>query len=308
MQILKLTGVRIDGVVAAVPARAVENVEAPSTGIRFRRQAEPGESALDYAVRAAEVLMRNCGTRPEEIGAVISVSFTQFERMPASAVRAQHRLGLPGGLIAFDVMLACSGYGYGLYLAGLLARQTGRRVLLLDGDVQSAFQNPADVGTRAVLADGATATLVSPGGDAVWEFAFAADGAKGDLLRLPRGGQIAMDGFGVFKFVASDVVALLRAFLTATGVEPSQIDAFVPHQANVYMIRQLTQSLGIAADRLWISGDVFGNLSSASVPTTIAHAGRGGLERVLLSGFGGGLSFFAALVNLPPDCRLTVVS
>lgn len=303
MTLQKLSGVRIDGVAVALPKRSVENVEAPATGIRFRRQADAGETPLDFGVRAAERLMSECGFVPEEFGAVLSVSFTQPERMPASAVRAQHRLGLPPEIIALDVSLACSGYGYGLYLAGLLAKETGRKVLLLDGDVQSRFLNPEDVGTRAVLADGGTATVVSPGGDSTWTFSFAADGSRGDILRLSDGGFIAMDGFGVFKFVATDVVKRLREFLNELKLEASALDAFVPHQANVYMIRQLAMSLGVPEEKLWISGDEFGNLSSASVPATLAHVGRGGLDKVLLSGFGGGLSFFAALVDLPSDCR-----
>jgi len=308
MEIRELNGVRIEGVAAALPPRKVENVEAPSTGIRFRRIAEADVTPLDLGIRAAEALMEECGTRPEEFGAIILVSFTQLERMPAAAVRAQHRLGLANEVIAFDVSMACSGYGYGLYLAGLLARETGRKVLLLDGDVQSRFLDSGDVGTKAVLADGATATIVSPRGDSSWKFAFAADGAKGDLLRLSEGGRIEMDGFGVFKFVATEVLTKLREFLKTLAIAPETLDAFVPHQANVYMIRQLAQSLGVPAEKLWISGDEYGNLSSASVPATLAHAGHGGLEKVLLSGFGGGLSFFAALVDLPSDCRFQVLA
>lgn len=307
MTLQKLSGVRIDGVAVALPQRMVENVEAPATGIRFRRQADEGETPLDFGVRAAKRLLSEGGWRAEEFGAILSVSFTQPERMPASAVRAQHALGFSPEVIALDVSLACSGYGYGLYLAGLLARQTGQKVLLLDGDVQSRFLNPEDVGTRAVLADGATATVISPKGESTWAFSFAADGSKGDILKLKEGGTIEMDGFGVFKFVATDVVKRLREFLQELGLEASAVDAFVPHQANVYLIRQLALSLGVPIEKLWISGDEFGNLSSASIPATLAHVGKGGLEKVLLSGFGGGLSFFAALVDLASDCRFVKI-
>ncbi len=307
MTTAEIEGVRIDGVMAALPATAETNVEAPSTGIRCRRIAAAGETQLDLVLRAAKAVIAAVGAKSEEFGAVISVAFTA-PRMPATAVQAQARLGLPKSVIAFDVSMACSGYGYGLYLAGLTARQTGKRVLLLDGDVQSKYLDPADIGTKAVLADGGTATIVSPRDGGRWRFAFLADGEKGGVLTLPSGGKIAMDGFAVFKFVASEVVSFLREFMAATSLTAAAVEAFVPHQANVYLIRQLAQSLGIAAERLWVSADEFGNLSSASVPATLAKCGQGGRERVLLAGFGGGLSISAALVDLPADCRFGVLA
>ena len=118
-----------------------------------------------------------------------------------------------------------------------------------------------------------------------------------------------MDGFGVFKFVATDVVASIREFLSAGNQTIKQSNnqtmAFVPHQPNVYMVRQLAKSVGIAEDRTAISCDELGNLSSASVPVTIAWRGVRG--PVLFSGFGGGLSVSIGAIDVGEDCKLSVV-
>lgn len=298
----EIAGVAIEGLSAHVPPRSIPNKEsvATATGIAARRVAEDGETALDLSLRAAERLLAEMGTRREDFGAVVSVSFTQHDRMPCGACQAQSRLGLPKGVIAFDVMQACAGYGYGLYLSALLARQTGRKVLLLDGDRQSEFLDSSDAATSPLLGDAGTATVVAPSaGAAPWKFAFASDGEKGGALRLENGGAIRMDGFGVFRFVATDVVACLKSFLSsaACGVDDY---LFAPHQANVYMVRQLAKSVGIPEKRLLVSADRFGNLSSASVPVTLAaHAEAVRGNKILLAGFGGGLSVALGFVDIP---------
>jgi len=303
-----LGGVAIEGLAAYVPPRSVANDEnvAKATGIAARRVAEGGETALDLSVRAAERLFAETGACRDDFGAVVSVSFTQHDRMPCGACQAQSRLGLPKDVIAFDVMQACAGYGYGLYLSALLARQTGRKVLLLDGDKQSEFLDSSDAATSPLLGDSGTATIVAPAaGAAAWKFAFASDGEKGAALRLENGGTIRMDGFGVFRFVATDVVAYLKSFLSSAASGGDFL--FAPHQANVYMVRQLAKSVGISDDRLLVSADRFGNLSSASIPVTLAaHAEAVRGRDVLLAGFGGGLSVALGLVDIPADCAIVL--
>lgn len=299
-------GVAIEGLAAYVPPRSIANDEnvAKATGIAFRRVAEDGETALDLSLRAAERLLAETGADRGDFGAVVSVSFTQHDRMPCGACQAQSRLGLPKGVIAFDVMQACAGYGYGLYLSALLAKQTGGKVLLLDGDRQSEFLDGTDAATSPLLGDAGTATVVAPAdGAAEWKFAFASDGEKGGALRLENGGTIRMDGFGVFRFVATDVVAYLKSFLSSAA--PDGDFLFAPHQANVYMVRQLAKSVGIPDGKLLVSADRFGNLSSASIPVTIAaHAEAARGEKILLAGFGGGLSVALGLVDVPPGCAI----
>lgn len=329
MQIVELDGTRLAAVWACLPARSEDNLArcaeiygdakkaagiVKATGIERRRVADAGVSSLDLCVAAASRLMSETGVRPGEIGAVIDVTFTPERAMPCNACQAQSRLGLPSDVAAFDVNLACSGWAYGLCVASTFAKATGKSVLLLDGDTQTPYMDAADKATVPVMADAGTAALVepsaAPASAAPWRFSFLTDGAKGDALTLPFGGKIAMDGFGIFKFVTTDVFRFLREFMSATGAAAESIDAFVPHQANVYMVRQLAKPLGFPPEKVWISGDVFGNSSSATVPVTIAwRGGRGdnatrGDRRLFVSGFGGGLSASAALITLPSDCSL----
>ena len=314
MEIRSVGGVRLAGLAACVPPGRVPNDPkvAAATGIPARCVAADDVSGLDLCLAAARRVLADTGARPEEFGAILAVSFTQLQRMPCLAAQAQARLGFPKDILAFDVLQACAGWGYGLYLAALLVRETGKKVLLLDGDKQSAFLDATDPATAPLLSDGGTASVIEGKREkeeersADWQFAFLTDGAQGEALRLERGGTIQMDGFGVFRFVATDVVAFLKAFTGACAA-----DFFVPHQPNVYMVRQLAKAVGLA-DRVLISADRFGNLSSASVPTTLAaHAdtllATSEPPRVLIAGFGGGLAISAGLIDLPHDCKLAVV-
>ena len=320
MELLSLDGLRIGGIAACLPKNAVRNEAkvAEATGIVTRRIAAEGTTVVDLCVKAAERVMSDTGAKPEDFGAIICVSFTSRDRMPAAAVQAQARLGFPKGVIAFDVSLACSGWGYGLYLAGLLARETNKKVLLLDGDVQSTKvgrgegERVREGDVSSLLGDAGTATIVELNkecgtkNEELWKFSFVADGEKGDALKLEDGGTIRMDGFGVFKFVAIDVVAYIKDFLThLPTLSPSHPLTFVPHQPNAYMVRQLAKSVGIDEARTAISCDALGNLSSASVPTTIAWKGVRG--PVLFAGFGGGLSVSVGLVGLDDGCKLSVL-
>ena len=322
MNTLGLTGVSVEGVCAALPQTSEDNLArctelygdaakaanvVKATGILRRRIAAAGTTSLDLCVAAAEALMKEAAVSAADIGGVVFVTFTPADAMPCNACQAQARLGLGNDLVAFDVGLACSGYAYGLYLAGTLARATGRKILLLDGDAQTAHVKKDDGATVPVLADAGTATIVSPGGADTWEFAFLSKGEDGAALRLPVGGTVSMDGFAVYRFVAMDVQAFIKGFLAETGRAADSFDAFVPHQANVFMIRQLAKSLGFAADKLLVSADEVGNSASATVPVTIARCAKGG-QRLLVSGFGGGLSASVASITLPKTAVLKVLN
>lgn len=326
MQILNIKDSHIDGIYSCVPTMADDNLArctaiygdekkavsvVRATGIKSRRIVKPGTSSLDLCVKAAESLFADTGIATEEIGAMIDVTFTPERTMPCNACQAQRRLGLPTDLIAFDINLACSGWAYGLLVAGQIAKSTGRKVLLLDGDTQTPYMDSSDIATVPVMADAGTATLISPSSDddVPWKFAFMTNGAKGDTLTLPFGGKISMDGLGIFKFVTMDVLYMIRDFMAQIGVTPDDVDAFVPHQANVFMIQQIAKKLKFPAEKLWVSGDVLGNSSSATVPTTIAYCGNGkpGDKMLLVSGFGGGLSASVGLINISGDCKLKVL-
>ncbi len=346
MQVLTMRGMHIDGVVACVPQNRVDNAESlaelygdeatkiiSATGIETRYLATCGTSTSDLCIACAERLLGSVAAKPEDIGAVVFVTFTSDRIMPFNAAIVQERLGLSKEIPAFDMDLACSGYAYGLYVASTFAKATGRRVLLLDGDVQSAYMSPYDKSTVPVMADAGSATLIScDGGDQEWQFTFYTDGSGKDVLKIPAGGSsspidkddlsyvdygtdgkrrnidIYMDGFAIFRFVAMDVSKWLVRFLTETGESAQTIDFFVPHQANMYMIKKLARKLKFKWDRTWQSGDEVGNSASATVPVTIAKNAMHFLDatqtsKVLVSGFGGGLSASAGIITLDPAAR-----
>ncbi len=317
---IELPALTIESVFGCVPARAVDNLALLSdlvgpakaesivkaTGFTTRRVVAEGQGVFDLALPAARRALT--GVEPSEIGGVVAVTFSHSERFPALAIRLQHALGLPQDVAALDVGLACSGYPYGLFVAGQLASATGKQVLLVDGDVQSAYVDASDPNTLAVMGDAATATRVSATGGPA-RFAFRTDGAGADVLRCGADGKIRMDGFGVFRFVAGPVTEFLRAFLAETGMP----DLFVPHQANMYMVRQLAKALNLS-DQLLTSGELYANPGSCSVPLTLAfQTGAAALvaaeshPRTLLAGFGAGLSAAAAFVELSPTCERGVL-
>ena len=349
MQLFYLQGMHIDGIVACVPENKVNNETSlremygdeaklimDSTGIQTRYLVDKGTTSSDLCIASAKKLMEGTGTTPEEIGGVVFVTFTPDYLMPFNASQVQEKLFLSKEIPAFDISLACSGYTYGLYIASMLAGACGKKVLLLDGDIQSAYLSGQDKATAPVMSDGGTATLISPdGSDTEWKFAFYTDGSGKDALTIPAAGSAApvkvedmeyqvlpdgskrrnvdifMDGFAVFKFVASDVSKWLLRFLNELSESAETLDFFVPHQPNMYMIKKLAKKLKFTWENTWHSGDVVGNAGSASLPTTIAlHAGNMLIEKnkaykVLISGFGAGLSASAGIITLDPNAYYT---
>jgi len=300
---MRIEGVDIEAVYGCVPANAVDNVDAlaplvgagkaasivQATGFRTRRVAAEGTDVADLALPAARLALE--GSAPEEIGGIIAVSFSGRNRFPAVSARLQHALGLGCGIAAYDISMACSGWIYGLFSAAQLVRATGRKVLLADGDVQSAWTESSDPNTLAVLGDGAAAALLAPGGSE-WEFDFLTDGSGADTLSCRD--AVSMDGFGVFRFVAGPVRRFLEGFMSGSSALGGERPTFVPHQANMYMVRQLAEALGLK-DRLVCSGK-YANTGSSSAALSLAEGGVRG--PVLLAGFGAGLSAGAAATSL----------
>ena len=316
---IRLPSFSFDAVWGAIPNNAVDNQSllseligpakaaavVKSTGFTTRRAMAPGGTVYDLMLTAARAALN--GVDPQSLGGVVVVTFSSPERFPALSVRLQAALGLSPSIAALDLQLACGGYPYGLLVAGQLAAMTGKRVLLLDGDVQSAHVDVADPATLAVMSDAATATLVSApvNSDVATSasFAFYTDGTGGDVLRCGADDKIRMDGFGVFRFVAGPVVKFLREFLA----EVPAPKYFVPHQANLYMVRQLAKSLNLES-QLLTSGERFANPGSCSVALTLAACPSAQLQgSALLAGFGAGLAASAVSLVVPPTCRRGIV-
>ena len=264
------------------PANVVE-----ATGFVRRRIAESGESLFDLAMRA----VRQIPTEElADVGGVIAATFSYEMRFPSLAVRVASDLGLPPSTPAFDLQMACSAYPYAVYLASRMSADSGKRVLVVNGDLQSPLADQSDAVTAPLFSDAATVTLVRSSDSGISHF--AALSRHSDALSCPASGPVTMDGFGVFSFVATEVAPFLADFVKETGELP--FDGFVPHQANMYMVRRLASSLGMS-DILLTSGEEFANPGSCSIPltlTTRAHPGR-----YLLAGFGAGLSAAAVTVR-----------
>ena len=303
-----------------------------STGIRSRCLIEPGTTSSDMCIAAAQDVLKGTNTSPDEIGGVVFVTFTPDRRMPFNASIVQQKLGLSKEIPAFDISIACSGYAYGLYVASTLCVGCGKKILLLDGDAQTTCTSPYDKATVPVLADAGTATLLSfKNSETEWKFSFYTDGEGKNVLTIPAGGSekpettedllwndledggkrrnidIYMDGFAVFRFVAIEVSRWLSKFMNEVGESSETIDSFVPHQANMYMIKKLAKKLKFDWDKqTWQSGDAVGNSASATVPVSIAYDVEKRLlkdrnNKVLISGFGAGLSASAGIISLDPN-------
>ena len=308
---MRIDGVDIEAVFGCVPANAVDNLASltelvgaekaksivKATGFATRRVAIEGSDVFDLALPAAKRAIE--GTDPSQVAGVIAVSFSNRDRFPALSARLQYALGLSAATAAYDISMACSGWIYGLFAAAQLVKATGKKVLLVDGDVQSAWTDRTDPNTLAVMGDGASATLLAPGGG-VWDFAFYTDGSGADALRCRE--TISMDGFGVFRFVAGPVRKFLSSFLQSSQLLAGTDPVFVPHQANMYMVRQLSDALGLK-DRCFGSGEKYANTGSSSAALTMADGlgcipADGARMAVLFAGFGAGLSAAAAATTV----------
>ena len=316
---MRIEGVDIEAVFGCVPENSVDNVAGltalvgaekaesivKATGFTTRRVAPDGTDVIDLALPAAKRALE--GTDPADVGGIVAVSFSNRDRFPALSARLQHALCLPTSVAAYDISMACSGWVYGLCSAAQMVRLTGKKVLLVDGDVQSAWTDRSDANTLAVMGDGASATLLAPG-DGVWDFAFYTDGGGADALRCRE--TISMDGFGVFRFVAGPVRKFLATFIQKSslpvGTDPSlpvgTDPVFVPHQANMYMVRQLADALKLR-DRTIGSGAKYSNTGSCSAALSMADGMDGllnasGRTPILIAGFGAGLSAAAAATTV----------
>ncbi|HPJ88278.1 MAG TPA: ketoacyl-ACP synthase III [Thermotogota bacterium] len=298
-----------------------------ATGIRYRRICRSEKTtALDLSIKAAENIFEHTAIKKDEIGAIVFVTFTPDNQMPNNATLVQHRMGFGNLIPAFDINLACSGYVYGLWISAMMAKNLNKRVLFLDGEKQSSITSKRDKATALLMADAGSATLVAP--DEVtsdWSFSFETYGEDREALNIPSGGSrnpikpedleytvredgsfrrnvdIMMNGMDVFKFVVQKVSANIKNLLKDTGTDDSTIDFLALHQANEYMLKQVAKRNKIPFEKLPISIGKYGNSSSATIPVTICSERseilREGKRKILLSGFGAGLSIGTAIVE-----------
>lgn len=230
-----------------------------------------------------------------QIGGVIAATFSNSERFPALSIRVAAELKLPPSTPAFDLQMACSAYPYAVYLAGHLAADTGKKILVVDADCQSALVDKSDHATGDIFSDAASVSVVSADASNAEKSCFDFLSREDEALRCVAAGPISMNGMKVFSFVATEVRMFLKTFLERSA---SSSLCFVPHQANPYMVRQLAKSLELS-DRLITLDETVKNPGSSSVPLTIAanHEALAG-KNVVIAGFGAGYSVAVGTVKI----------
>ena len=303
-----------------------------TTGIRERRVAPTGVCTSDLCLKAAEQLLGSMSLDVKTIDALILVTQTPDYPLPATACSLHSRLGLPDGCAAFDVNLGCSGYTYGLWLAShLIAGGAANRVLLLAGETATRRINAFDRSAKPLFGDAGTATILeTDSGAGEIGFVLGTDGAGQNDLMIPAGGlrlpacevaceskvyedgnprrliDLYMDGSAVFVFTLNRVIPLIKSALKEANWDCDSLDFAVLHQANEFMLKHIAKSVKIPWSKVPCSLRHFGNTSSASIPLTMTtQMCRDGViraDRLLLAGFGVGLSWCSATINNAEIC------
>jgi 3-oxoacyl-[acyl-carrier-protein] synthase-3 len=295
------------------PEWPADKIEA-KTGILQRHIAGPAECSSDLAYNAARNLFAAGHCRPEEVDFVILCTQTPDFALPTTACMLQHRLGIPTTAGAFDFNLGCSGYVYGLSLCkGLVETGQARKVLLLTAETYSKLLDTQDKGARTIFGDGAAATLVTADNGtplAIGPFVFGTDGRGATNLICAAGGfreknvslgKLSMNGPEIFNFTLKAVPETVNKLLHIAGLQLAEVDLFVFHQANQYMLEHLRRKLGVAEDRFFVSLADSGNTVSSTIPIALCRA----LEqkrlkpgmRIMLMGFGVGYSWAGAMIR-----------
>lgn len=318
--------VKILGSGHAVPAKILSNADLEEivetsnawiverTGIRTRHIAEPGTGVSELAAQAARHALDDAGLAPSDIDLILVGTVSGDYKFPATACLVQQMLGIDHAA-AFDVSAACSGFLYSLRVAESLIR-TGdfRHALVIGGEVLTSMLDWSDRNTCTLFGDGAGAVVVGPSDDETGILAMhlASDGRYSSLLINPGCGSanpprpdnlhlhsIHMEGREVFRHAVVAMTDGLETVLGKTGLNITDIDLLIPHQANLRIIQAVGKKVGIAEDKVYVNVDRFGNTSAASIPIAIdeaRHSGRittGNLVAAVT--FGAGFTWAAAL-------------
>lgn len=315
--------VSITGLGCHVPERVVTNDELAKlvdtndewiqerTGIRERRIAADDEALTDIALPACRRALEMAGADPASIDLLIVATVTPDMSFPSAGALLAAELGMPDAA-AYDLSAGCTGFVYAIAQAqSMLASGLAKRALVVGGDVLSKILDWTDRSTVVLFGDGAGAVVmevVDEGG--FLGFELGADGAGGANLWLPGSGSrtfedptkfVKMNGREVFKFATRVMVSSAQAILAECGKTVSDIDVYVPHQANVRIIDHAVRKLGVAEEKTVVNVERYGNTSSGSIPLALADAADDGRLRpgrlVLLTGMGAGLTWGSALIE-----------
>ncbi|MGW0660441.1 beta-ketoacyl-ACP synthase III [Streptodolium elevatio] len=322
---------RILGVGGYRPVRVVPNSELieridssdewiqSRSGIKTRRWANSEETVAEMSIAAAGKALAHAGVSAEQVGCVIVSTVTHLKQTPAIATEIAYRLGAGGGrAAAFDVSAACAGFCYGLTLANDMVRGgSAEYVLVIGVERLSDLTNPDDRSTAFIFGDGAGAVVVGPSdvpgiGPVVW----GSDGANKDTITQTESWEelrnnseapfptLRMEGQTVFRWAVWEMAKVCKEALDAAGVEAAELDAFIPHQANMRITDAMIKALKLPAE-VPVARDIAetGNTSAASIPLAMermletGEAPSGGTALVM--GFGAGLVYAGQVITLP---------
>ena len=314
---------RIVGTGSYLPARVLSNAELEKqiettsewilerTGIRERHIAAEGELTSDLALQAAEAAIEAAGIDAAEIGLIVVATTTSDRIFPSTACVLQAKLGITNGCPAFDVQAVCSGFVYAVSVADQFIRsgQVGS-ALVVGAETLSRITDWNDRGNCILWGDGAGAVVLQasdqPG---ILNTHLHADGRYQDLLFVDGGVSLKkegacymrMSGNAVFKMAVNTLDAIVDETLAANGLQKTDIDWLVPHQANIRIIQATAKKLGMGLERVVVTVDRHGNTSAASIPLALDTAVREGKikpgELVLMEAFGGGFTWGSVLVR-----------
>jgi 3-oxoacyl-[acyl-carrier-protein] synthase-3 len=320
--------VSTEGLAAEFPEWSVDKIDA-KTGIQERHIAAPDECASDMAVAAARKLFDSGACLSGQIDYILLCTQSPDYFLPTTACLIQDRLGIPKTAGALDFNLGCSGYIYGLGLAqGLIASGQAGKILLLTAETYSKYLNPRDRSVRTIFGDAAAATLVSAVDSPhplIGPFVYGTDGSGGPNLIVPAGGarcprtaetavaaqeaggnarsgnDVFMNGAEIFNFTIDVIPQTVDDLLRKAELGLEDVDLFVFHQANRYMLEHLRKRLRIPQEKFQTTMSHCGNTVSSTIPIALKHAARERSlpkgARVMLVGFGVGYSWGATLVR-----------
>jgi 3-oxoacyl-[acyl-carrier-protein] synthase III len=345
MAILNFVDVGIKAISACVPQNISDNNDLRNSmsaeevdkiinniGIKQKRHVDKGVTPSDLCIAAANKLLDDNDIDRSSIDMCLFLSQLPDHKIPATSPYIQNKLGLSSSCACFDLSLACSGYIYSLSTAFAYASLPGvNRVLLLVGETFSRIVSAKDKVNAPLYGDAGTATLIEKGDFGNSQFTLYTDGSGQDAIKIYAGGakcpssietlqskeredhnfrtdhEVYMDGLEVFNFTLKVVPSSVKEAITLSNNSVDNIDYFVFHQANKFMIDFFVKKLKIDSTKVPISLDYFGNVSSATIPLTlVSRLSTSTLvnKKILLSGFGAGLSWGTAIVNMN-DCKIS---
>ena len=293
------------------------------TGIKERRISEENEASSDLGAKAAEVAIQRAGINKEEVDLLICATVTpDYLCMPSTACLIASKLGLPN-LMAFDISAACTGFVYALSIAkAFIESGMKKNVLIVGAETYTSILDYTDRGTCFIFGDGAGAAIISATDnitEAIVDVNCSSDGNYDDLIKTEGGGSkhpcsqevldnkmacIRMKGNETFKLAVKTLTSDVKVMLEKHKLSNEDINHFIPHQANLRIIKAVGEALGLSEEQTVITVDKYGNTSAASIPMAMNYAYEQGKikagDTVLFDAFGAGLTWGSALFPFSP--------